>query len=120
MSVYADDDAPSVYTERYRKARKEHRCDACGGTIKSGDVYSYTASLFDGSWDSATRCGRCETIYLHLLEKMRGNYDEYPHWHLDCGHEYKERWDEEPPPEIAALAFLTDEEAGKLLTRVGK
>jgi hypothetical protein len=117
MSVYADDDAADVYNETIRKARKEHRCDACSGSIKPGAIYSYTAALFDGGWQTATRCGRCETIYRHLEQKMRGNYEEYPHWHLDCGHGYRDRWDEEPPPEIAALAFLTDEEAGRLLVK---
>lgn len=117
MSVYCDDEGAKVYSEGYRKARREHWCDGCGTRIRAGDVYSYTSALFDLSWQSATRCGRCETIYLHLAERMRHNAEEYPHWHLDCGHSYRERWGEEAPESIAQLAFLTDEEAGKLLHR---
>lgn len=117
MSVCADEPV-DVYQERLIKARTEHRCDACGGRILPGHVYSKTSALSDGSWDNVIRCGRCETIYTHLYQKMRDYADEYPAWALDCGHEYTERWEEEPPPEIAALAFLTDEEAGALLSKV--
>lgn len=118
MSVCCDERC-DIYQERLIKARKEHRCDACGGIIRPGHVYSKTAALGDGSWTNVIRCGRCETIYNHLVNRFSKEAypDEVPAWALDCGHEYEERWDEPPPPEIAALAFLTDEEAGRLLEK---
>ena len=118
MSCIADEPC-TVYQERYIKARKEHRCDACGCRIRRGSTYSKTSALADGSWEHVIRCGRCEMIYGHLLARFKaeGECDEQPAWALDCGHEYKERWNEEPPPDIAALAFLTEEEAGRLLEK---
>lgn len=35
---------------------------------------------------------------------------EWPDVALNCGHEFKERWGVEPPPELARLAFLTPAE----------
>lgn len=32
---------------------------------------------------------------------------DWPDVALNCGHEFKERWGREPPPELARLAFLT-------------
>lgn len=39
------------------------------------------------------------------------NYEsDWPDVALNCGHEFKERWGVEPPPELARLAFLTPAE----------
>jgi hypothetical protein len=35
---------------------------------------------------------------------------EWPDLALNCGHEFKERWGREPPPELARLAFMTPAE----------
>ena len=35
---------------------------------------------------------------------------EWPAVALNCGHEFKERWGREPPPELARLAFMTPAE----------
>jgi hypothetical protein len=38
-------------------------------------------------------------------------YDsDWPDVSLNCGHEFKERWGREPPPELARLAFLLPSE----------
>lgn len=116
MSVSCDDGWCSVHSEKYTTARKKHKCTACGGTILPGHIYVKTFAIFEGEPNSVKRCGRCETIYTHLQGMMQHS-DEAPAWALDCGHEYWERWGVDPPPEIAALAFLTDEEAGKLLEK---
>jgi hypothetical protein len=104
MSEYADD-YNTVQDDVWRVARKEHRCDACGETIAPGHRYHRTFVVFDGDPDWANRCVRCQAIFDHLTDKMVGNAEEFCNWKLACGHEYRERWGEDPPPEIAALAF---------------
>lgn len=106
MSEYGDGYA-EVFDESWRKARKAHTCHACHEVIAPGRKYHRTFCVFDGSADHNIRCERCQAIYEHLSERMRaaGDCEEYCNWELNCGHEYEERWHEDPPPEIAALAF---------------
>lgn len=109
MSEYGEGDYCPVHDRRWRKARKEHTCDACHETIAPGQRYHRTALLYDGSWSTTNRCERCQAIFEHLSVRIKkeGSMvdDEYCNAELNCGHEYKKRWDEEPPPDIAALAF---------------
>jgi hypothetical protein len=104
-----------VQTHQVLKARKEHKCDACNETIKPGHKYVLEKSLYDGSWGQVKRCARCEAIYKHLWAvehaKKNRDYNEGPQWDLRCGHDYKSVHGVEPPDEIAALAFMTPEEA---------
>jgi hypothetical protein len=102
-----------VWEESLRRARKEHKCDACHEPIQRGELYHATRSLFDGRWDTTYRCARCETMYRFLQPLMaRG---EVCHEELDCGHEFTEVFNREPPPEVAALAFMSQAEAQALL-----
>jgi len=39
----------------------------------------------------------------------------WPREDLGCGLDYEEEWEREPPPEIARLPLLSDDEAGQLL-----
>jgi hypothetical protein len=105
MSEYSDGDCCEVFSETTPKARKEHRCHACGETITPGRVYSRTFTVFEGDPDTIIRCERCQALFEHLSEQMSGNSEEYCNATLSCGHEYEERWGEPPPEEIAALAF---------------
>lgn len=84
----------------------------CGAVIPAGSRASYTMSVFEGIRDAVWRCHRCERIYLHLQERCSA--ENATSWRyralcvddrLDCGIDYEEEWGEEPPPEIAALAF---------------
>lgn len=41
------------------KARKDHRCSYCNGTITKGSIYNYSTHVYDGdmyTWKSHTRC----------------------------------------------------------------
>lgn len=52
---------------------------------------------------------RCQRIFDHLVE--RGSHcDMYPAQRLDCGETYQDHWGEDPPEEIAALAFALPHE----------
>lgn len=91
------------------RARKEHKCCACHGTIHRGELYTYSFTIHDGHAESLRRCARCDAIYEHLCSRHTSG-EAWPEWSLHCGHGYDEVFGEEPPPEIAALAFMTAEE----------
>ena len=107
MSQYGEGDSCPVWSDRWVVARKEHHCRACGETIRPGDRYHKTFYIFDGNPHETKRCARCETIFDHLSGRIakEGDCEEFCDERLACGHTYEERWREEPPPEIAALAF---------------
>lgn len=99
-------DPCDFWVEKKPRARKDHWCGACSETIPRGDRYVRVNFKQDGEISSLIRCLRCERIYRHLQEKGRP-VGMVPCWLLDCGLDYLEEWEEEPPPEIAALAFVT-------------
>jgi len=91
-----------VYCETRRKAKKEHVCDACSDRIRVGTYFWYVFYVFEDRTYTVKRCERCQAIHVHL----RGmNEDTWPDEKLSCGEEYRQHWGQEPPPEIAALAF---------------
>lgn len=109
------DELADAWSERIRRARQTHRCSACGETIRAADRYSYTAIVYEGTVEQVKRCLRCERIYRHLdatraRDDWSGPYDGIDPY-LRCGHTYEEVRGTEPPPEIAALAFLLPGEA---------
>ena len=106
MSTFGDEPVAVSHTS-WRNARKAWTCSACKEPIEVGQKYRYVCFLFDGRWYTFRRCERCQAIYAHLAERMdvEGNGEEFCADALDCGHTYEDRWDEEPPAHIAALAF---------------
>lgn len=103
------DEHYDVYSEQFPRARKEHKCDACNDTILRGDRYTRVAIVWNGTAESIIRCLRCQTIHEHL--RTLDKYGElWPDERLDCGEEYTDHWGKEPPPEIAALAFVSGHE----------
>jgi hypothetical protein len=112
VSCDIDDCDGSFAVDRTSKhrARKEHKCCACRGVISRGELYSYSFTVFDGEASELRRCARCDVIYDHLYELMKDSSGEFPAWDLNCGHSYSDRWGEEPPSEIARLAFMTPAE----------
>jgi RNase P subunit RPR2 len=103
-----------VYNVEIRRARKPHSCDACDRAIAPGDRYASVHIVnSDGGGETVKRCGPCEVIHRHLRDN--GGGEMWPAEKLDCGEEYTEHWGKEPPEEIAALAFVTDADAGRVL-----
>lgn len=110
------DESYDVYREEVRKAIKEHICDACQRTISKGHTYCSVYIVFDGEAKTVKRCGSCQTMHEHL-RKIAEPVGMWPNEKLNCGSDYEEEWDTEPPEEVVALAFMTDDEAGKLLQK---
>ena len=48
-----------IISTTWRTARKEHRCNYCGGIIRPGERYEYSVNKFDGDiyeWKSHEKC----------------------------------------------------------------
>lgn len=96
------------------RARKEHRCCACAGTIRPGDRYERTFVVWEGESDTIVHCLRCASMFRAITRRQRElEHEVGARYDLDCGHSWQDAFDEEPPPEIARLAFLTPDEAQK-------
>ena len=87
--------------------------------IKPRHRYITVTVIYEGCVDTYKRCARCEAMHAHLVTRCReatnrtGEY-EWPDERLDCGHDYQDIWEEAPPPEIAALAFVLPGELGPI------
>lgn len=57
-----DYDAPEFYNKSEPRARKQHRCDECGGVISPGESYEYVSGKWDGWFSQFKTCGRCRDI----------------------------------------------------------
>jgi hypothetical protein len=115
MSVDCGEEPFDVYRDGIRRARVAHKCSACGETIRRGDQYHYTFTVFEGSAETIKRCARCELMYRVLVPIQSDDMACDPE--LKCGHTWEDNFREPPPPEVAALAFLTPDEAQGLLLR---
>lgn len=68
-------DIAEVYEIEKRKARKDHRCEECRGTIKAGEIYCFHHGVFDGSGFSNKICVDCDAIRDEMNKKV-GIYDQ--------------------------------------------
>lgn len=106
------DERYEAYIETLRVARKAHVCAACAEPIAPGHRY-YTIRIVYQGIEGLKRCLKCQAIHEHLRGLEPG--EMWPAEKLDCGEDYEEHWGGEPPAEIAALAFMTPEEAQREL-----
>ena len=76
LTCYCDMETFNPYIEREYRARKEHRCEDCGGAIQPGERYTLIGGKFDGEWSMYKRCADCQHM-IHevgrsLLEECGG------------------------------------------------
>ena len=93
-----------IWNETVRTARKAHRCFGCKAeTIRPGDRYVETRTLFDGSWEGWKHCMRCHAMWkaIHAV----ADFDEHIDPGLDCGETWESAGRGVLPERIAALAF---------------
>jgi len=92
---------------RWRIARKEQKCFACLETIRPGDRYHLVVQKYKyGGLFTFKHCARCWMI----LDAIIGAGAETVQWDLNCGTPWEDAFG--PIPEkVAALAFLTPDEA---------
>jgi len=69
-------DTPSAYKEKWRLARKPHKCCECHGTIFYKEKYHYFSGVWDSRGDSFKTCKEC----YDLREEVSVDccYDERP------------------------------------------
>lgn len=105
-------DSNPPIAEEWRKAKKEHKCYACREIIRIGDRYHFIAQK-DDEFFTVKHCARCWTMGEAILEAGSDSWQ----YDLACGVSWQEAFGQEPPDEIARLAFITPGEAQKELVR---
>lgn len=106
------DDAPECHRTVYRRACKEHDCYGCTRTITAGERYRVDSGVWDGDPSQYKYCAAC-SLLIDAICGTPGN-EGFVHGFM-CGHSWEEVFGEEPPERVARLAFVTVEEAQKLL-----
>ncbi len=96
-----DCDVPSAFYQTTRKARKDHKCCECHGTIAKGETYQYSSGIWDGSPGHFKTCMACvsvkETYTSHLTR-----YDCTPSF----GELYEDWPQDELPPHVLEVRRL--------------
>ena len=67
---YCDGDVPSVYVKTGPVARKEHRCEECGGIIPAGERYERVFAVCDGIPYAMKTCARCQEVRRHVTQSV--------------------------------------------------
>jgi hypothetical protein len=62
------DVSPEFWSTHAAKARKPHRCEACGDSIQAGDTYQRQAGKCDGYFHSFAVCRRCCYDVVRVVE----------------------------------------------------
>lgn len=60
-----------------KKARKEHKCNACRGVINPGDSYLKHFSVYDGYVTSNKACKDCHELSTEFLNDHGVTYPPY-------------------------------------------
>ena len=68
-------DLPRVYSDSTPKARKEHRCCECRGTISVGEVYHIFSGYWD-SWSTFKTCDDCQELRKDIANNL--DNEEWP------------------------------------------
>ncbi len=86
-------DLPSVFSDRIRTARREHKCCECHQSIAPGSRYHLSKGYWDGKWAEFKTCVDCDDLRDEILRDC--HFDEIPafgellEWDRDGG--YRER-----------------------------
>lgn len=62
MVCSCDGSSPSAFWVETPKARKDHKCCECSGTIKAGETYTRYSGIWDGERASYKTCADCEDM----------------------------------------------------------
>jgi hypothetical protein len=64
----SDYDLPSVFSEKIRTARREHKCCECQRTIKTGERYHFAKGCWEGKWGEYKTCASCHELRRDLID----------------------------------------------------
>lgn len=68
-----DGEAASVWTEKFRKSRKEYQCYECWFPILKGVKYCQTTMLFEGEWSSYRMHADCHKLKHWINDEFCGS-----------------------------------------------
>jgi len=68
----SDDERVLVLSEKYRKARKMHKCDECGRTIERKESYHYETFIHEGVISTHKTCAHCMVVRNWLNAECSG------------------------------------------------
>lgn len=111
-----------VWDEKWRRARKVHRCSGCREDICPKELYKYYSWVHDGTAGNYKHCARCAKLLDTLNGQVRRG-DPVPSPEFGCGMTWVDAFGEEPPEEVVELAFMNrvevQELAGKMSAQRG-
>lgn len=90
MVDLADDGYWVTLTNKFRKARKQHRCVECARMIEPGETYRYASGVGEYGIDVWHCCEHCYAASSWLVKTCGGFL-----WEA-VGEDLKEHWDESP------------------------
>lgn len=64
-------DQPSFINQKFRVARKQHKCCECYQPILPGEKYKYTFGVWDGDTGTYRQCITCSDILDVVMEIWR-------------------------------------------------
>ena len=89
---------------KFNEARIEMECYACLEAISPGQTYhSYTKFIVVSCYSHVAHCLRCWKIIEAIW--ARAGKGIAVRLRLDCGETWESAFEEDPPKEVAALAF---------------
>lgn len=72
-----DGDAPSAFSEKWRRARVSHECFECGGKIAVGERYRFVSGVWEGRGDSFKFCLQCTETLAAFAKEHDGERPYY-------------------------------------------
>lgn len=90
-----DEDAWSAFNETHHKARKDHPCACCGGTIAAGQRYLRHFSVQDGTVCAERMCLPCESLKEKFgsMHEFASNPSYMPELFQHCAEEERDAAD---------------------------
>lgn len=84
---------PTLYNATVVKARKEHHCCECRGTIATGEEYERVTGKWDDELRTYKTCGPCRELRAKVTAAFRTSLDweegpafgELHEWIRECG-----------------------------------
>ncbi len=97
MCDFYPDESATVWRQSQHRANKEHRCDCCFRTVRVGQQYQYTFSVFEGEAHSERACLPCARAIAafgkeHSFYPDANSFAEYLNDCIEDGDEDSGRW----------------------------
>lgn len=73
----SDCEMPTIYHHDNPRARKDHRCCECRGTIRAGETYHIITGIWDGRGLTFKTCPECMAL-RKVFEDEATDPGEYP------------------------------------------